>query len=71
MTLVYAYKLIIIRKYNLVFLDVIRRIPGIEEIEILPTNNASPKVSLAPLYDQLLGGYSLGVGDTMMQVIFI
>ena len=46
-------------------------LPGVEDIgTILLTNDAKPKIYIAPLYDQLVGGYSLGVGDTMMRYYF-
>ena len=43
-------------------------LPGVEDIEIsdLLTNDAKPKIILAQLYDQLVGEYYLGVGDTIM-----
>ena len=43
-------------------------LPGVEDIEIsdLPTNDAKPKFIIAQLYDQLVGEYYLGVGDTIM-----
>ena len=56
-------------KYNLSWAE----LPGVEDIEIsnLPTNDAKPKIILAQLYDQLVGEYYLGVGDTIMHLYCI
>ena len=59
---------IIINKTKIFFFKVNlswAELPGVEDIgTILLTNDAKPKIYLAPLYDQLVGGCFLGVGDT-------